>query len=354
MRILNIVLAAGAIMLSTNVTAQLKDEFQKYNWFVTGSVYTEALMNTNGYVEATGKVGGGIWMNQWAGIKLEGAFGNTRLLKDSRGQIFGGQLTYMAHLYGGNHYRAFNLNGTLGIGFYHHRFGDALKYYSYMNVLTGNLGIQAVYNLTPKWNIYLEPGLLIQPKYYDVNDKSKVLPSFYLSAGVSYTFKNMFSRWSKKVKSNTQKISVSELNRMNDQINLMRKQISNLQEELNNAQIIKTNREVILEPIRQSPSVTILFDTMGSFLNASELEKLEDIGIWMQDHSNSITIVAFADSQAKDDAAQRVKTARTDAIRKILTEEFGIDSKRILISTPEKMGYVNKTGQEALIFFMPE
>lgn len=354
MRKLNMMLAAGTLLLSANAMAQQKDDFQKYNWFVTGGVHTEALMNTDGYVTATGKVGAGIWLNQWAGLKVEGVFGNTHLLEDSRGQVFGGQLTYMAHLYGGNHYRPFNLNGLVGIGFYHHKFGDILKKYSYMNILTGNLGVQAVYNITPRWSVYLEPGLLIQPKYYDVNDKDKVVPSFYLSAGVSYTFKDMFSRWQKKEKRDEQKVSASEFNQMNDQINAMRKQISDLQEELKDAKIVDANRKVILEPMRDMPSVTIQFDAMGSFLSATELEKLEDIGTWMQDHPNSITIVPFADSQAKDDAVQRVKTARADAIREVLTEKYGIDAKRILTAKAEEVGYVNKTGQEALIVFMTE
>lgn len=354
MRKLNIALAAGAFLLSVNATAQQKDVFQKYNWFVTGGVHTEALMNTNGYVTATGQVGAGIWLNQWAGLKVEGVFGNTHLLESSRGQIFGAQLTYMAHLYGGNHYRPFNLNGVLGMGFYHHNFGNILKKYSYMNILTGNLGVQAVYNITPKWSVYLEPGLLVQPKYYDVNHKDKVVPSFYLSAGVSYTFKNMFSQWEKRTRSDKQKVSISEFNQMNQQINGMRKQIDDLQKELENAKVVDKSQKVILEPMRSMPSVSIQFDVMGSFLTATELDKLEDVGTWMQDHPNSITIVPFADSQAKDEAIEEVKTARTEAIRHILTEKYGIDSKRILTATAEELGYVNKTGQEAMIVFMTE
>lgn len=348
-------LAAGAFLVSANAMAQPKDDFQQYNWFVTGGVHTEALMNTNGYVTAAGKVGGGIWLNPWAGLKIEGVFGKTHLMEHSRGHVLGAQLTYMAHLYGGNYYRPFNLNGVLGIGFYHHKFGNALKKYSYMNVLTGHLGVQAVYNLTPQWSVYLEPGLLVQPKYYDVNHKDKVVPSFYLSAGVSYTFKNMFSRWEKKApRDEQQMVSAHEFNQMNEQINAMRKQITELQKELKEAKVVNGNRKVVLQPMREMPSVTIQFDAMGSFLNEQELEKLEDIGTWMQDHPNSITIVPFADSQAKDSAIEEVKTARTEAIRKVLTEKYGIDHKRILTATAEEMGYVNETGQKAMIVFMTE
>ena len=79
---LNIVLAAGAFLLSTSAMAQQKDDFQKNNWFVTGGVHTEALMNTDGYVTATGKLGGGIWLNQWAGLILEGVFRNMHTAVD--------------------------------------------------------------------------------------------------------------------------------------------------------------------------------------------------------------------------------------------------------------------------------
>ena len=100
--------------------------------------------------------------------------------------------------------------------------------------------------------LYLEPGLLLQPQYYDINDKNKLVPSFYLSAGVSYTFKNMFSKWKKHT---SQKVSTQEFNQMNEQINEMRKQINNLQEELENAKVVNSNQRIILEPMREMPSV---------------------------------------------------------------------------------------------------
>lgn len=147
----SLILAACAALITVGANAQETETFHKYNWFVTGGVNTEAFMNTDGYVTATGKIGAGLWINPWVGLKLEGVAGNTHLLTDSRGQVFGGHLTYMTHLYGGKKYRPFNLNAVLGMGFYHHKFGDILQKYSYMNILTGNLGIQAVYNITPKW-----------------------------------------------------------------------------------------------------------------------------------------------------------------------------------------------------------
>ena len=344
---------AGALLLSVSATAQEKEEFQKYNGFLTAGVHTEALMNTNGYVTATGKVGGGIWLNQWAGFNLEGVFGNTHLLTNSRGQVFGGELSYMAHLYGGKKYTPFNLNGVLGMGFYHHKFGTILEKYSHMNILTGNLGVQGVYNITPKWSVYLEPGLLVQPKYYDVNDKETLAPSFYINVGVSYTFKDMFKGRKKNLDKGTEQ-QASDIKWLNQQINDMRKEVKDLKEEVEATKQANIGKRVVLEPLQGMPSVMIEFDAMGSFLDAREQEKLEDVSMWMQDHPNSITLVPFADLNVTDESMEKVKKARVEAIRKVLTEKHGIDGKRILTATPEELGYQNKTSQEVMIVFMTE
>lgn len=347
-----IVLAAMATLISTGTMAQENNSFNKNNWFVTGGVNTEAFMNTNGYVTATGKVGAGIWLNPWLGLKVEGVAGNTHLLSDSRGQVFGANLTYMAHLYGGKSYKPFNLNGVLGIGFYHHKFGDILKEYSYMNILTGNLGIQAVYNITPKWSVYLEPGIILQPKYYEPKNKENLTVSAYLSAGVTYTFKNQFLHAKKAAK--VKKMSDSEIRLMNEQLNDMRAQIQDLQKDLSQAKVVDANKRVILEPMRNMPSVTVGFDAMGSFLSKEETEKINDIGVWMQDHSNSIAIVPFADSQADSDIETRLKQERVKAISDILINQYGIDSKRILTKNAEDLGYVNKTEAAAMVVFLSE
>lgn len=356
MKKMNIMLAAGAILLAASATAQEKGEFQKNNWFLTAGAHTEALMNTNGYVTGTGKVGAGIWFNQWAGIKLEGVAGNTHLLTDSRGQVFGAELSYMAHLYGGKEYKPFNLNGVLGMGFFHHKFGTILEKYSYMNVLTGNLGVQAVYNITPRWSVYLEPGLLVQPKYYDVNNKDNVVPSFYINVGLSYTFKDMFKNLKKKESNrNSQLASTQEdVEWLNQQINDMRGEVEELKKEVEATRKANADQKVVLEPIQGMPAVSIQFDAMGSFLEKKELEKLEDVSMWMQDHPNSITLIPFADLSIDNDKVNQIKKDRVEAIRKVLTEKYGIDGKRILTAKAEEMGYQNKTSQEVLIVFMTE
>lgn len=352
----SLILAACAALLTVGADAQNAETFHKYNWFVTGGVNTEAFMNTDGYITATGKVGAGVWINPWLGLKVEGVAGNTHLLNDSRGQVFGAHLTYMTHLYGGKKYRPFNLNAVLGMGFYHHKFGDILKKYSYMNILTGNLGIQAVYNISPKWSVYVEPGISLQPKYYDVNNKDHVGVTAYLSAGITYSFNDLFDNICKNKagKAEAKPVNSMEIDRMNQQINDMRSQIEGLQNELEKSKVVDARKKVVLEPMREMPAVNIQFDAMGDYLSKQEAAKLEDIGIWMQDHPNSISVVPFADSQADENLEKELKQKRVDAIRKVLTEKYGIDGKRILTASAEELGYVNKTQAAAMIIFMNE
>lgn len=349
----SLMLAACAALFAVGSNAQEAETFHKYNWFVTGGINTEAFMNTDGYITATGKIGAGLWINPWLGLKLEGVAGNTHLLTDSRGQVFGGHLTYMTHLYGGKKYRPFNLNAVLGMGFYHHKFGSILQKYSYMNILTGNLGIQAVYNITPRWSVYVEPGISLQPKYYDVNDKDKLTVSAYLSAGITYSFNDLFNN-QKKARKKAATISTAEVAWMNEQINDMKTQIEGLQDELQKSKIVDARKKVVLEPMREMPAVNIQFDTMGDYLNEQEAAKLDDIGVWMQDHPNSISIVPFADSQADVTLEKELKQKRVEAITRVLTEKYGIDRKRILTASAEELGYVNKTQAAAMIIFMSE
>ena len=225
-----------------------------------------------------------------------------------------------------------------------------------MNILTGNLGIQAVYNITPKWSVYVEPGITLQPKYYDVNDKDKLTVSAYLSAGITYSFNNLFDNISKgKSKEVAAKpVNSVEIDRMNQQINDMRAQIEGLQDELEKSKVVDARKKVVLEPMREMPAVNIQFDTMGDYLNEQEAAKLDDIGVWMQDHPNSISVVPFADSQADVALEKELKQKRVDAITKVLTEKYGIDRKRILTASAEELGYVNKTQAAAMIIFMSE
>lgn len=347
----SVIMTVCAALMAAGATAQHTDTFHKNNVFVTAGVNTEAWMNTDGYITAAGKVGAGIWINPWLGLKLEGLAGNTHLLEESRGQVFGGSLTYMAHLYGGKKYRAFNLNGVLGAGFYHYRFGSILKNYTYMNVVAGHLGVQAVYNFSPKWSVYVEPGVTLQPKYYDVKHKDDLAVSAYLSAGVTFSFNDLFDNISRTP---TMKVSSEEFDRLNREVNEMREEIDELKQQLEERQQAEAGKKVVMEPLQEMPAVSIGFDAMGDYLSAAERDKLKDIGLWMQDHPNSISVVPFGDSKADNALDNELKQRRAAAIVQVLTEEYGIDSKRIRTATAEEMGYVNKMQAAALIIFLTE
>lgn len=343
-------MATAAACLSANTMAQENNDFRKNNWFITGGVNTEAFMNTNGYVTAAGKLGAGVWINPYVGLKLEGVAGNTHLLEESRGQVFGGSLSYMAHIYGGNSFKRFNLIGVASMGFYHHKFDNILKNYSYMNVLTGSVGIQAVYNISPNWSVYIEPGILVQPKYYEPKYKDDVAVSAYFSAGITYSFGKKFHGNNMVQKP----VSATEFERMNRELNEIRAELQNMKNELANAKVVDETKRVVLEPLKSMPSVEVKFDVMGSVLKDSEMRKLDDIGVWMQDHPNSITVVPFTDLQADKAIEKSLKKERVECIINVLTEKYGIDRKRIKVAEPEELGYVNKTTAAAMVIFMAE
>lgn len=318
-------------------------KIKKENVFVTAGVQTEAFMNNEGHIMAAMKVGGGIWLKPWLGLKLEGLAGNTKLKTDSRGQVFGVQLSYMAKIL--EKENNFGLNAMVSTAYLHHRFGNILKKYSYMNMLTANLGVQGVYNFSPRWNVYLEPSLILQPKYYDVDNKDKIAPGFMLTAGVNFAFAGKKAKAAAKVvKEKKVNISYRELESMNEEINELRQKLEEKNKE-------NENKEVIIMPKDKYHTIDVKFDVMGAVLNASEIQKLKDVATWIKDHNNAVTVVAFADYSENAEQAKIVKQNRFNAIYRLLTEEFGVDKAKVIKGDDEKMGY-NKNDNQAFILFM--
>ena len=73
-----------------------------------------------------------------------------------------------------------------------------------------------------------------------------------------------------------------------------------------------------------------------------------------EENNASIRIIAFSDNLTDKKADQELRKRRSEAIRKILIEKYHISPERISESTPEAMGYENKTGCNAMIVYIPE
>lgn len=317
--------------MSVGAMAQNDNSFQKNNWFITGGVSTEGFMNTNGYVTASGKIGAGIWINPWFGLKLEGVAGGTHLMKEYGGQVYGAHLSYLTHLYGFKEYKPFNLNLTLGMGFYHHKLGNALNKYTYMNTLNGNLGIQAVYNISPKWSIYAEPGLLIQPKYYDENHKKDVAPSAYLTAGITYTFKDKFKGQGQKVSAAEMEQVQSQLRSMNEENANLRNRVSELEEQQRDQQPVAASTAPASNLLPDATEYTAFFEINKAYLSLKEAVNLEAYANLIKKYpENKFIITGYADKQTgTKEYNERLSKLRAEAVYNTLVDKYGVNKDQL-------------------------
>lgn len=329
------ILAMAGMLLSAGAMAQTDRSFQKNNWFITGGVSTEGFMNTDGYVTASGKIGAGIWFNPWFGLKLEGVAGGTHLMKEYGGKVFGAHLSYLAHLYGAKAYKPFNLNLTLGMGFYHHETGNALQRYTYINTLNGNFGLQAVYNITPKWSIYAEPGLLIQPEYYHPNEKKDVVPSGYLTAGITYTFKDQF-------KGQGQKVSAAEMEQVQSQLRSMNEENATLRDRVNALEAEKREQAAAAatpaapvaeadQSLKDAPDYTAFFQINKAYLSPQEAVNLGAYADLIKKYPESqFVITGYADKQTGTTEYNEVLSKqRAEAVYNTLVDKYGVNKDQL-------------------------
>lgn len=326
---------AAGLMMATSAMAQYTaaegttPEFKKNNWFLTAGATTEAWMNKDGYVLGTGRFGAGVWINPWLGLKLEGVAGNTHLLTDSRGQVFGAHLSYMAHIYGGKKYRWFNLLGVAGMGFYHYKSGTIFDNYSRMNTLNGNIGLQALFNITPKWSLYVQPDLVLQPKYYDPANKDDVTLSAALTVGINYSFGNKFNGLVKK-----SELVQQERDRLNREVNAMREEIANLNGQLEDQKAATAAAQKAQQPVTAEPEklnnfaeYAAFFKINESILTMKEVVNLEAIAKVMKQYpENKYVITGYADVQTGSaEVNDRVSRERAEAVYNTLVDRFGVN-----------------------------
>lgn len=331
----SIILAMASMLLSAGAMAQTDHSFQKNNWFITGGVSTEGFMNTDGYVTASGKIGAGIWFNPWFGLKLEGVAGGTHLMKEYGGKVFGAHLSYLAHLYGAKEYKPFNLNLTLGMGFYHHETGNALQRYSYINILNGNFGLQAVYNITPRWSIYAEPGLLVQPKYYRPDEKKDVAPSGYLTAGITYTFKDQFKGQGQKVSAAEMEQVQSQLRSMNEENARLRDRVNALEEEQKQQAPVATTATAptadAAQTLQDAPDYVAFFQINKAYLSQQEAVNLGAYAELIKNHPESkFVITGYADKQTGTaEYNERLSQQRAEAVYNTLVDKYGVNKDQL-------------------------
>lgn len=338
------VLMIAAALCCTSVTnaqnEQANGEFRKNNWFLTAGANTEAWMNKNGYVLGTAKAGFGTWINPYVGLKLEGVAGNTRLLENSRGQVFGAHLSYMAHIYGAKKSSWFNLLGVVGGGYYMYKSGTIFDEYSKYQSLNANIGVQALFDVAPRWSLYVQPDMVMQPQYYNPADRKKVVLSAGITVGVNYSLK------SKYVGDDKIEVIQSEKDMLNDEVNKMRKELKKANSKLDKQkkQTIKAQREAAeakeevakaMEEQKNIPDMaeyTAFFSINSAILSKEEVVNLEAIAQVMKQFPNAkFKITGYADKQTGTEKYnQRLSQLRAEAVYNTLADRFGVNRNQMV------------------------
>ena len=349
------IILAAALMSAGSLTAQEQNDktsFQKYNWFVTGAVNGEWLSNTTGNMIVGGKVGAGIQLTRYSAFRIN-AFAGKNRVKTMRAQQYGAELDYMLTLVGNKGYQPFNLAAIVGAS--HNYFNTNKLDIDNKNVssIGGKIALQASYNLNRKLSLFIEPSFTILPKYYKGKDADDVFVQSGVNIGVTYSFKDKY-KTSRKTK-NEAFADKTDIQEIKDKMNRMLEEIKQLKQESQNTQKVEAGKNIVIEPAQQKGiiSVDIHFDEFSSFISEEQAGKLNNIGEWMTENPAVIKIVAFSNDVKDKKAETELRNKRTEAIKKMLVEKYNIAPERIASAAPESMGYANKTGNNAMIIFIP-
>ena len=352
------IVLATALLCAGNLAAQETDGknlFEKYNWFVSGTLNGEWLFKTQGNTYVGGKISGGIYLDRFSAIRANLFAGKTRI--DSKeAEQYGIGLDYVVTLIGNNGYRPFNLSASLGAS-YNYFSTDRLGITSKdVSTIGGTFAIQASYNVNRKVSLFIEPSLSILPKYYKEENNEEMYLQTNLAVGITYSFKDKY-RSGKKQLQPTEAFPVSreDVQEIKDKMNRMQEDINVLKEDVQERRRMEEGKKLVIEPgQKESVAIDIRFEEFSSFISREQAAKVESIGEWMKENPASIKIVAFSDNLKDKETEEELRKKRTEAIRSLLTEKYHIAPERIESATPESMGYENKTGSNAMIIYIPD
>ncbi len=199
-----IIWALALLILPVSVSAQeysyVGKEFQDNNVYVTtGATFDFTGDDEKGRLLGAANIGGGIWINKYLGLELTAVFGKSEFPTqvvdaENKFKTYGLDLSYKAYVFGSNSFTRFNLIADLGVGFRQfNAVGAGVEgSYSSKGAINGHFGLQAVYNVTPKLALYVEPMAVLQSKYYDVDNSDDICGTAMVKVGATFTFNDQF------------------------------------------------------------------------------------------------------------------------------------------------------------------
>ena len=323
------------------------------NWYAEGAFSNQWLWigNVNKGIAFGGRAGVGTWFDKYSGARLTIGYGNRKTDMEFCNSYYQIGLDYTFNLLAlGRHYdekNRFSFNVNIGPAFYGLKHSEEGK--TIVNRFAVNAGINAGYDCTPHFGVFTEISFNGMEKYYygytGISIKSELL------IGVRYRFNR--HDYTHKVSGTDYTPQFEQLNsritEMNDEINSLRKQLE--ESKLMKEDSVE-NHTVMLAPKSEESSIDIYFDKFSSFLSEEQRQKIDVVGEWMKNNELDINIVAFSDNIDDKSTDEALRNGRTEAISKLLVEEYGIAPTRITIIPAEKIGYKNITGCNAKILFV--
>lgn len=325
------------------------------NWFVSGSLGSQWMLSGNA---GSGRVfavhaSGGTWFNKYSGVRLNYSVKMQKLdgSRSTGNHAVGvDYLLNVLPLFG--EYDAknrFSLAFSAGVAYNMMRARDEQG--DRVNKPSFNVSVSAGYDFTSHWGIFTELRGDMMERFYNENSRRPNCAAD-LSIGFRYYFrKHDYTRerpsdGKAEACARQLKALTGEVARLNDEVDALRKKVDEFD------LLKKDNRTVVLTPAQEQVSVDVFFDRFSSFISGEQREKIAIIGREMKKNDFDICIVAFSDNTSDKVVDEKLRTNRTEAIRKLLTEDYGVDAKRITVVKAEDLGYQNQTGCNAKIFFI--
>lgn len=170
-----------------NIIAQEQNRTQ---WFIGGGANSMLALNGSGNKHAGGKVSFGAWINNYNGFRVNLEATNIWMKNDFTAFSYGAGAEWMVNLFSLKPYdpeRKFFLNAFIGIGYNHYTLDkDFNKHYRSINDINGNLSIQPICKLGATSSLFVEPGIRVNTKFYDFDQKDHVYLNVTLSAGIIF------------------------------------------------------------------------------------------------------------------------------------------------------------------------
>lgn len=317
--------------------------FSYSNWYISATGGEQVLYKGSGSGKYfVGKIHGGTWFTTWSGLKVNVQGGLRYLTGGNSVKYYSVGADYtlnLLRLFGGyDESTPFSFSASAGpaVNFLRYPGGDG-KYITRPSV---NVGFQLGYDFSPHWGIFAEAMSYTMEQFY--SPKIAIFTRFDCSIGIRFKF----SRHSYGKRN-------ADRQYYDAAIDALEKRVSELEEQIENEREEESDSRIIVTPETEAASVDIYFDEFSSYINEDQRNKIDGIGEWMSDNTDfNVRIVVFSDNVSDKETEKKITLRRSEVLKELLMENYGIEEGRIEVVGSEEVGYRNLTGCNAKIIFL--